>query len=68
MNRHPVLRRRLLQSMQVRVIVFIREEASGAVVAALDHMLRQAGLVKARTARHAGEGWLIYLFCWEWLL
>jgi hypothetical protein len=41
--------------MQIAVVVVVSKEADATVVAALNHMLWQSGLVKARAAWHGGQ-------------
>ena len=48
----------LVQVMQVATIVFGLEEAGLAIVAALDHMLRDAGQADAREAWHPNSPWI----------
>ena len=59
--------RRFSQPVQVAVIVTIGKEAGAAIIAALDDVLRQAGLVKSNSTGHvrqcnssaAGNEWLL---------
>jgi hypothetical protein len=48
-------RERLAQQLQVSQSVTIIKEAGQAIIAPLDHMLREAGQIKAREACHADE-------------